>query len=175
MSQEDAVPIVIQNRRVRRPVVWLWILIWGVTWIAVGVMVVQRTPVPWPIAVQLSLFVAQMLTFVALLFWLIRQRPRIKRVKLTEEMQVFGARRLKPAEIAAIRLTPDPDEDFVDSKLPIPLCQIEIVPRRGPVMRLIGSTADARRLREWAFRKAVVFDESHILLAGDQIGGMSDG
>ena len=53
----------------------------------------------------------------------------------------------------------DPLEDYVENKLPIRMCEVTIERRRGRRLKLIVSTGDAARLREWAEGKGVVVED----------------
>lgn len=157
MHPDDAVDWTIRNQRYWGWPAWLWIVSWMLCWMGVSGAVKLWTPVGWQGVVYLSTLGLILVSFVVLL----EGRQPVRRLKLGEDLQAIPAGRIKPADIAAIRLAPDRDEDYVESKLPVPLCEATVEGRRGRPIRLVVSAGDATRLRDWAERKGVVVDDPH--------------
>jgi hypothetical protein len=155
MHPDDAVDRTIRNQRYGGWSGWLLIVVWGSLWIAAFSVAGWWTdPGQLRNVVFVITAVVMLASFVCLLVVLDRGQP-VRRLKLGDELHVFPVRRLEPADIRAIRLASDPDEDYVESKLPVPFCQVTVDPRRGRPIQLVVSAGDAARLREWAERKGI--------------------
>ncbi len=85
----------------------------------------------------------------------ITRRP-VSRLRLGSELQATPLGRYETKDIEAIHFASDPDEDYVDKDLPIPLCQLTVNTRKKFSFRLVVSLGDAQRVREWADRIGVV-------------------
>jgi hypothetical protein len=134
---------------------WLWVGAWGILW-AAGAMLLQRlTPreVHW--ALVLGWLVPTATSFVGVMVYL--ERLPVKRLKVGERLQAYPRARMEPKDIRAIHFGPDPDEDYVETKLPFPTCQVTVEGRR--TLRLVASAGDAARLRAWAERRGVPVDD----------------
>ena len=57
-------------------------------------------------------------------------------------------------EIRAFHFAHDPDEDYVERNLPIPMCELTVELQKRKLL-LIVSFGDAARVREWAERVGV--------------------
>lgn len=88
-------------------------------------------------------------------------------LKLTTVVQSgLGGPVYQPAEIVRIEFGPDPQEDYVDSPLPVRLCEVRIVPLQHRAIGLTASVGDAVRLRDWAVRKGICIADRQDALAG---------
>jgi hypothetical protein len=83
------------------------------------------------------------------------------RLKLGESLQVFGIGPgiWPPERIERIDFRPDPAEDYVEQKLPVPMVEVRLAMRYRVRRRLIVSGPDAARLREWAVSKVIVVND----------------
>jgi hypothetical protein len=163
MKLDDAVPIVIRNQRVRGPVPWMWLFGWIALGLATGLLAELYVRSEWHWAVDFGLLVVFLASFVVIVIWL-DHHPRVKRIKLDDELRVYPGRQHKPADLTAVRFGFDPDEDYVDAAVPVPVCEVTIDAYGRPSVRLIASVVDARRLRLWAEGKGVTVDDPHHLL-----------
>jgi hypothetical protein len=152
MNPDDAVDRTIRNQRCRRWPGWLSIVGWGVLWMPAVFVLETRTPSEWRVIVVPRMFLLIIFSCVPLTVFLAWQP--VRRLKLGDELWA-GSRMFAAADICAIHLTGDPDEDYVESSLPVPFCQVTVVPRRGRRIRLVASAWDAGRLRDWAERKGI--------------------
>jgi hypothetical protein len=155
MHPDDAVDRTIRNQRCGRWPAWVWIVSWALLWVTAFVTAELCTqPGRWRAVVFTTVAIVMLASLVFLLVALDRWQPT-RRLKLGDELHAFPVRRVEPADIRAIRLAPDPDEDYVEAKLPVPYCQVTVDPRRGRPIQLVVSAGDAARLREWAERKGI--------------------
>jgi len=152
MHPDDVVDRTILNQRYRSWPGLFSIAGWALFWMAAAAIVETRTPDGWRVGVFPATLLLIIGSWVPLMVFLGRQP--VRRLKLGDDLRAAG-RRLEPADVRAIRMAPDPDEDYVESKLPIPLCQVTVEGRRGRPIRLVVSVGDAGRLREWAERKGI--------------------
>jgi hypothetical protein len=152
MNPDDAVDRTIRNQRYRGWPGWLWIGGWGLLWMPVAVVVETGTPDYWRVLVLPATSLLMVASCVPLIVFLDRQP--VRRLRLGDDLR-GGGRRFGPAGVRAIRLTADPDEDYVESRLPIRLCQVTVETRRGCPLRLVVSVGDAARLRRWAEGKGI--------------------
>jgi hypothetical protein len=159
MDPDEAVDWTIRNQRVRGPVEWAWLLGWAAVWMAGAYIAERLTPWEWRLAGTIVFLAVIIASFVIVIVYLDRHR-RVFRVKLGDELRVVPGRRLEPGEIAALRLSPDPDEDYVESITPIPLRLLTVEPRRGSRFHMVITAGDAGRLRAWADRKRVAVSDS---------------
>jgi hypothetical protein len=160
MHPDDVVDWTIRNQRPQSWVGSFWIVGWMMFWTGALVIVELWAPYPWRGFVYPSTLVLILISFMTLVALLDGPHP-IRRLRLGEDLQVVPAYRLKPADIRCIRMAADPDEDYVESKLPVPLCLVTLEGRRGRPIRLVVSVGDATRLRDWAERKGVILDDPH--------------
>jgi hypothetical protein len=158
MDPDDPVDWTIRNQRVRGPVGWAWLLGWGAVWFAGAIVAERLTPMQWRAVADIVVLLLILMSFIALIVH-VERHPRIRRLKLGEQLVAVPRRRLEPNDVRAIRLSPDPDEDYVESATPVALCQLTIEPRRGSPMRLVITTRDAARLRRWAERTGIPVDD----------------
>ncbi|MBO0698688.1 MAG: hypothetical protein J2P46_09860 [Zavarzinella sp.] len=155
MHPDDVVDWTIRNQRYRGPWPgWLWIVGWMLFWMGASGAVELWTPSDRRSLVYPSTLGLMLISFVILML-LLEGRQSVRRLKLGEDLLAAPVGRLKPMDIGAIRLAPDRDEDYVESKLPVPLCEVAVEGRRGRPIRLVVSAGDAARLREWAQRNGV--------------------
>jgi hypothetical protein len=154
MDPDDAVDWTIRNQRVRGPVAWAWLIGWAAVWMAGAYIAERLTPWEWRLAGSIVYLALILSSFVILMVYLEGHR-RVYRVKLGDQLHVVPGRRLEPSEIAALRISADPDEDYVESVTPIRLYQLTVEPRRGSRFQLVITAGDAGRLRTWAERKRV--------------------
>jgi hypothetical protein len=152
MNPDDVVDRTILNQRYRSRPGLLAIAGWGLFWMAAAAVVETHTPYRWRVGIFPATFLLIIVSWVPLMVFLGRQP--VRRLRLGDDLRAAG-RRLEPADIRAIRIAHDPDEDFVESKLPVPLCQVTVEGRRGRPIRLVVSVGDAGRLREWAQCKGI--------------------
>jgi hypothetical protein len=154
VDPDDAVDWTIRNQRVRGPVAWAWLIGWAAIWMAGAYMAERLTPWEWRFAGSIVFLALVLASFVILLVH-VEGHHRVHRVKLGDQLHVIPGRRLEPGEIAVLRLSPDPDEDYVESVTPIRLYQLTVEPRRGARFQMVITAGDAGRLRTWAERKRV--------------------
>lgn len=149
MNPDDAVDRTIRNRRSTLwPVAGLGLLFCGF-WLGVCGCVVSLgfgehyVPVllAWSVVTLVGSF-----AFAAV----VRVRNPVERIKLGDRLERWPGGGYAPSDLAHIEFGPDPAEDYHDHPLPFPLCQATITPQMGRPLRLIVSTGDAARLREWA-------------------------
>jgi hypothetical protein len=114
--------------------------VWQVTFVAIGV--------------------SALITFLCLQLRVSLLGP-VWRLKLGESLQVFGygAGIWPPDRVERIDFGPDPAEDYVEGKLPIPMVEVRLAMRYRVRRRLIVSGPDAARLREWAVSKGIVVND----------------
>jgi hypothetical protein len=158
MNPDDVVDRTILNQRYSSWPGLLWLAAWGLFWMAAAAVVETRTPYAWRVAVFPATFLLIIASWVPLIVY-IHRRP-VRRLGLGDGLR-GGGRRLEPKDIRAIHLAADPDEDFVETKLPIRVCQVTVEARRGPRIRLVVSAGDAARLRDWAEQRGVAVDDPH--------------
>jgi uncharacterized membrane protein YfcA len=93
----------------------------------------------------------------------VRRLPHpVSRVKLGAFLQTFpGGLAHPPSMISDITFGPDPAEDYVETPLPVRMCQARISMRNGWRFQLIVSNGDAARLREWATEMGVAVEDAH--------------
>lgn len=152
MNPNDAVDRTIRNRRRRAWPHWA-----GVAgWVAVAVVLDEMTPVEWRHAVM-SILAGPVLVSSVLVWWCLHRLP-VERLKLGDRLWAYPFGRLAPKDLGAIRIGPDPEEDFGESSQPVRLCQVTIECRRRG-LRLVASVCDAARLREWAGRRCIPFSD----------------
>jgi len=158
MDPDDAVEWTIRNQRVRGPVAWAWLLGWGAVWFAGTIVAEQLTPTEWRSVADIVVLLLILVSFVAVVVH-VERHPRIQRLKLGDQLVAFPRGRLEAKNVRAIRLSPDPDEDYVESATPVALCQLTIELRKGSPLRLVITTGDAARLRRWADRMGIPVDD----------------
>jgi len=83
----------------------------------------------------------------------------VARLRLGDNLEDEHERTYPPSDIRLIEFGPDPVEDYVESSLPGPCCQVTIRLVSGRGFRLIVHVADAVRLREWAVGKGVAVND----------------
>jgi len=84
----------------------------------------------------------------------------VARLKLGDDVEVNpGSWHYKPEQIEHISFARDPVEDYHDSPLPVPMCEVRIKHRPRGSFRLVVSEADAARLRSWAIAKRITICE----------------
>jgi hypothetical protein len=154
VHQFDTVDRTIRNQRCRPSLGLLWLLTWSVSWAGVAMILDVETPHEWRVPTWIAAFVLIFASWI-LLILVIMRRP-VSRLRLGSELQIRPIGSLKSKDIEAIRFAGDPDEDYVERKLPIPLCQLTIEPRKRRSIQLIVSLGDAARVREWAEHAGIV-------------------
>jgi hypothetical protein len=82
-------------------------------------------------------------------------RLPVQQLKLGDELVVVPARRYRLDEIGEIRFTQDNQEDYAESVLPIPICDVAIQCWDNRTINLGVSLGDATRIREWAKQKGI--------------------
>jgi len=127
---------------------WAWIGIWAGLWAVAGLGIASKTSHPWEPVVAGLTFLSMLGSFLVLLTRL-EQRP-VRRLRLGDELRAYPTGRFQPADIRAVHLSPDPEEDYVEGQLPFPVCLVTVENKRGRKLRLVASVGDAARLREWA-------------------------
>jgi hypothetical protein len=156
MMHVDTVDRTIRNRRYHDWPVVVWLGGWFVFWMGVSLLVDRWMGPPpfWPVPPIAVLFMAVPVvgSFMAIVAWIDR-RP-ISRLKLGEELSARPVGRVKPNDIAGFRFARDPYEDYVESRLPIPVCELTIEARKRS-LKMIVSLGDAARVREWAEKMGV--------------------
>jgi hypothetical protein len=168
MNPDDAVDRTILNQRYRAWPGLLSIVGWGLFWTAAAAVVETRTPYGWRVSIFPVTFLLIIGSWVPLMVFLHR-RP-VRRLRLGDVLR-GGGHRLEPADIGAIRLAADPDEDYVEAKLPFPVCQVTVEARRGRPIRLVVSAGDAARLRVWAERKGIAVEDPSAYSTRDRRAG----
>ncbi|HJZ90572.1 MAG TPA: hypothetical protein VKE40_06835 [Gemmataceae bacterium] len=85
----------------------------------------------------------------------------VRQLKLGENLYISGSDsgRWPPERVQRIEFEPDPAEDYVEGKLPVPMVQVTLAMRYRVRRRLIVSGPDAARLREWAASKGIVVND----------------
>jgi hypothetical protein len=157
MNPDRLVDRTIRNQRSPGSPAWVWLSVCGLFWIVVGIVIDMSTPPQRNGLVSLCVAPVMLGSLLAVLLHLDR-RP-VYRIRLGEEFRAYPSGRFPPAEIRAIQIAHDPDEDYVEGKLPVRLCLVTVEPRRGRTIRLIASAIDAARLREWAMEKSVPLND----------------
>ncbi|HEX3146796.1 MAG TPA: hypothetical protein VHR66_01765 [Gemmataceae bacterium] len=86
--------------------------------------------------------------------WLLPARTSIRYLNLGEGIELDPPLARFPAEeVARIKFTPNPDEDYAESSTPT--CAATVVMKSGREFWLIVDEADAGRLRAWAAAKGI--------------------
>ena len=84
----------------------------------------------------------------------------VSRVNLGLLLETWpGGMRYRPSTVTQIAFGPDPAEDYVESGLPVRLCQATFALRDGWKFPLVVTAEDAARLREWAIEKGIVVSD----------------
>jgi hypothetical protein len=130
-----------------------WIGLWAGLWVVAGIALASATPRPWGPAVAGVTILLMLGSCLALLIRLDRRPSR--RLRLGDELRAYPFGRWQPADILAIHLAPDPDEDYVEGQMPFPVCLVTVEGKHGRKRRLVASVGDAVRVREWAERKGI--------------------
>src|SRR5262245_53911994 len=108
---------------------------------------------------------------VAYEFWL----APVERLRLDETIEARPRfQPMPPSNVVSIAFGPDPLEDYSESRVPTPACQVTITVRMGEThlfngsrqelrqsVRLIVSAEDAVRLGNWARSKQIAVSDSH--------------
>jgi hypothetical protein len=158
MAGVDTVDRVIRNQRYRGWRVFVYLCIWGMFWMgsALALEIWLSPPIyygfPWHRLLWLAWVVPMLASFIALLIRMDREPP--KRLKLGDDLWSVPAGRVAPKDIRAFRFAHDPDEDYIESTLPIPSCELTVELHKRK-LHLIVSFGDALRVREWAERHGV--------------------
>lgn len=154
----DTADRIIRNQRYRGWPVFVCMCAWALTWMGAAVVLerwlmprVYYGP-PYHLFLWLGWGIPMLASFVYLLIRIDRWPP--KRLKLGDELWAVPGPRLPVKEIRSFRFAPDPDEDYVETRLPVPCCELSVELRRRR-LRLIVSCGDAARAREWAERVGV--------------------
>jgi hypothetical protein len=158
MPGTDTVDRVIRNQRHRGWPVFVYLCVWGMFWLG-SAFALERWLMPtvyygFPFHnfLWLGWVVPMLASFIVLLIKIDRQPPN--RLKLGDELWAVPAGRVAPKDIRAFRFAHDPDEDYIEFKLPIPSCELTVELRKRK-LRLIVTFGDALRVREWAERHGV--------------------
>jgi hypothetical protein len=85
----------------------------------------------------------------------------VARLRLGDNLEDEHERKYTPSEIRLIEFGPDPVEDYVESSLPVPCCQVTIRLASGRGFRLIVTVPDAVRLRDWAVGRGIIVHDPH--------------
>lgn len=108
---------------------------------------------------------------VAYEFWL----APVERVRIGDRVEIRPRfQPMPPSDIVSVAFARDPMEDYVETPLPIPVCQVTITFRIGDTylfslsrqelhqsVQLIVSLDDAVRLGDWARSKQIAVSDSH--------------
>src|SRR5262245_3002059 len=151
----ETVDPTIRNQRYGCWPAWAWFGACALVWMPAIIVLDRNTPREWDAVVGAATCVP-MLISVFLVLWHLERRP-VHRIKIGDELRAFprpGAR-YQPGELKLISFSNDEDGDYVEGGRPVPLCQVVIKGRRACSIRLVASTGDAARLREWAERDGV--------------------
>ena len=107
--------------------------------------------------------VGTIIIFAATTSFALRRLPHpVARIKLGAFLQTFpGGLAHPPSMISDLSFGPDPAEDYVETPLPVRMCQARIIMRDGRRFQLIVSAGDAARLREWATHMGVAVEDVH--------------
>jgi hypothetical protein len=172
MHPDDAVEVTIRNHRPRRwpghMVLLLVLLFLSSTCGVVGLNLSMEWTIAW-VAVSIIALVG------AIGLGLSAPHP-ISAVKLAGTLEPRpGGRAYSPSEIVRIDFGPDPYEDYVESQLPIRLCEVHVVLLVERGLCLIASVGEAVRLRDWAIRNGVRVVDSTNALEGARPDGAPDG
>jgi hypothetical protein len=175
MDPDDATEWTIRNQRVRGwPENWIlaaWWLIMGPS----GGVVVLQVPFQWA---WIAIGCWAVVVFIPAVIFLIRSYrfPRIVRFKLCDELRAYPfQRRLALPNITAIHISHDPDEDYAESKLPVPTCQVTVESRAGRRFAIIATAGDAARIVRWGRKKGIVVINPLGLASRSPIGSNTDG
>lgn len=149
--------IVVQNRRPDRGwglVVLLCILLfWGGLCAAVSFWLPAMNPLIIPV-----LMVPLLIASVIILVWSLT-RQQLHAFILGEGLEARPGRTYSARYIRRIRFDADPAEDYHDTEVSAPLCEVNVEFRFEPRLRMIVTVEDASRLRVWALNhKVEVFD-----------------
>ena len=164
MNPDDAVDITIRNHRYSR-----WPALAGCVAVLVasgGICVIVRLPTSWVLGLAITFAVAVLIG--SIVFNVIVRLP-IWSLKLGDVLHPRPhSPPYRPEEILRIAFAPDPDEDYVEVELPIPLCEVRVYLRPRRDLRIIASVADGIRLRKWAKTKGI-----EVVETGDALMGSS--
>lgn len=161
MKHHDTVDRTIRNQRYRGWPLLLWLFLWGLSWMGSAILLERwfsptRASDYLVAAAWLCWVILMLITYIMILVRIGRLPP--KRIKLGEEMWPVPGARIKPKDIGGFHFERDPDEDYVETKLPIPVCQLTIEMKKRK-RRMIVTLGDATRVHEWAVQHGVpVYD-----------------
>lgn len=151
MSHGEVVPMTIRNQRYRGwPIILL--AIWVVFWLGAAILLRMLGLKSVGTVLPAALFLV-VLTVVGVLLML--DRWPVKHIRLGDDLVAIPTACFRAEDIAVIAFAHDPDEDYIEDKLPTRLKQVTIQHRRGRKIRLIVNIDDSRRLRAWAETKGV--------------------
>jgi hypothetical protein len=84
----------------------------------------------------------------------------VSRVNLGLFLETWpGGMRYRPSNVTQISFGPDPAEDYVESFVPVHMCQAMIHLRDGTKFALVVTADDAGRLRDWAVQKEILVND----------------
>ncbi|HJZ90573.1 MAG TPA: hypothetical protein VKE40_06840 [Gemmataceae bacterium] len=162
MNEPGNPPIESADRTIRNQRYHLWppiaILLGAIGAMAAGAWQLEPYTIARVIYVAVCVIVVFCLPILALRMPLLGP---VWRLKLGESLQVFGVEPgIWPLErIERIDFGPDPAEDYVEGKLPVPMVQVTLAMRYRVRRRLIVSAPGAARLREWAASKGIAVND----------------
>ena len=156
MATVEPVPLTVRNHRFRSWPVLLGLAGLATSWIGVWVvydLLQAHMPRCNDGLIALAAGLYTIASFVVMLIVIDRRAP-IRRVVLGDELWAAAVGRVSVVEIRSVRFARDPDEDYVESGLPIRVCELTVELRKRP-LRLIVSIGDAARVRAWATRNGI--------------------
>ena len=167
MQERDTVDRTIRNQRQRGWHILVWLCIWGLAWMG-SAIALERAYSP-PSYVNVLAWIAWVVLMLATYIFILIRIGRLppKRVKLGDDLWIVPGPTVRVKDIRGFHFERDPDEDYVESKLPIPCCRLTIELAKRKV-QMIVTLGDASRVHEWAEQHGVaVFDPEGYACRGD--------
>jgi len=157
MEHHDTVDRTIRNQRPRGWTFLFWLGAWGLIWMGGAVAVeLWLSPPKYTLSLGALLWLIWLIPMLASYFLLLFQIGRLPptRLKLGDNLQLIPGPTVPPKNVRGFRFERDPEEDYIESSLPIPRCQLAIDLGRR-TRKMIVSLGDASRAAEWAEQHGV--------------------
>jgi hypothetical protein len=154
MCSEDTADRTIRNHRCGIWPASLWPWTWFLFWVVGAVLVAMIVPSQWHKEV-FSYWIIGAIVTLLVLFVALRFGP-VERVNLGTELTANLYRSYDPDDIIALHFAADPAEDYADVEAPVRVVGITVELSDGRNLRLVVSTGDAARLREWSAQVGVL-------------------
>jgi hypothetical protein len=157
MEQRDDAERSIRNLRQRGWHVVMWLFIWVIGWMGSAVVLEGRlSPPRYATNEALIAWLVWIIFMLATYFFILVCIGRLppKRLNLSDVLWIVPGPTVKPKDVRGFHFDRDPDEDYVESKSPVPTCQLTVELRKRK-LRMIISLADASRVSDWAEQHGV--------------------